>query len=157
RKEDWYFGFGDDPEGARYRLRRDGERWLCTFKQKKILDGIEENRETEFLVSDGEAFRLFLYSLGLTCLITKRKEGESWLVDGVTVELSRVNELGCFVELEVVLSDDAADSDIAAARGRLTALLGRLNVSPASIETRTYTEMIYETLFEIRPASGDAV
>ncbi len=156
-KEDWYFGFGDDPEEARYRLRRDDERWLCTFKQKKILDGIEENRETEFSVSDGEAFRLFLYSLGLRCLVTKQKEGESWLVDGVTVELSRVNELGYFVELEVVLTDDATDSDISAARSRLVALLDRMDVSPAAIETRTYTEMIYEALFETRSASGDSV
>ena len=157
RKEDWYFGFGDDPESARYRLRRDGERWLCTFKQKKILDGIEENRETEFSVSDGEAFRLFLYSMGLTCLVTQLKEGESWLVDGVTVELSRVNELGYFVELEVVLGDTATGSDISAARSRLLALLDRLDISPEAIETRTYTEMIYEALFEARPASGDTV
>ena len=64
-KEDEYFGYGETPERARYRLRRDGDAWICTFKEKRIHDGIEENRETEFTVSDGDAFRHMLESLGL--------------------------------------------------------------------------------------------
>jgi predicted adenylyl cyclase CyaB len=143
-KEDRYFGTGDAPEGARYRIRRDGEAWICTVKDKRIVAGIEENREIEFTVSDGDAFEAMLTTLGLRCLISKRKEGQSFFVDGLLVEVSHVRLLGWFVEVEVILPDDAGRDAIESARHRLLDMLKRLDVPPSAIESRSYNQMIYE-------------
>ncbi|MEX2442671.1 MAG: class IV adenylate cyclase [Alkalispirochaeta sp.] len=156
-KEDRYFGVGTTPEDARYRLRFDDNRWTCTFKQKEIRDGIEENHETEFDVSDGEAFESFLVSLGLRCIVTKRKEGESFRVDGVLAELSHVDYVGWFVELEVILTDESQPTAISGARSALTQLFQRLGLSLESVESRSYNRMIYEATSQGRIVSSDSV
>jgi adenylate cyclase class 2 len=143
-KEDRYFGTGDAPEGARYRIRRDGESWICTVKDKRIAEDIEENREIEFTVSDGDAFEAMLLTLGLRCLISKRKEGQSFVVDGVLVEVSHVRLLGWFVEVELILPDDSGREAINEARNRLLEMLRRLDVPQSAIESRSYNQMIYE-------------
>ncbi len=156
-KEDRYFGVGSVPEDARYRLRFDDNRWTCTFKQKEIREGIEENRETEFDVSDGDAFEAFLASLGLRCIVTKRKEGESFWVDSVLAELSHVNHVGWFVELEIMLEDESGPSAIADARTSLQELLQRLGLTAESVESRSYNQMIYEATSQGRIVSSDSV
>jgi len=156
-KEDRYFGVGTAPEDARYRLRFDDNRWTCTFKKKEIRDGIEENRETEFDVSDGDAFEAFLASLGLRCIVTKRKEGESFWVDSVLAELSYVDHVGWFVELEIMLTDESRPPAVADARTVLQELLQRLGLSPESIESRSYNQMIYEATSQGRIVSRDSV
>lgn len=145
-KEDWYFGPSADLESARYRLRRDGDAWIATFKDKRIYDGIEENTETEFTVSDGAAYRRLLHSLGLKAVIAKRKEGHSYIVDGVLVEVSRVEHLGWFVELELILPEEASREEIGGARDRLMELLRQLSISPSKIEPRSYNQMIHAQL-----------
>ncbi|MFW5693703.1 MAG: class IV adenylate cyclase [Alkalispirochaeta sp.] len=156
-KEDRYFGFGSTPEDARYRLRVDDTRWTCTFKQKTIRDGIEENHETEFDVSDGPAFEAFLASLGLRCIVTKRKEGESFRVDDVLAELSYVDHVGWFVELEVMLAEESRASAVADARTALQNLLQQLGLSADSIESRSYNQMIYEATSPEQIVSSDSV
>lgn len=156
-KEDRYFGTGSTPEYARYRLRFDDNRWICTFKRKEIYDGIEENHETEFEVSDGEAFELFLASLGLHCIITKRKEGESFRVDGVLAELSYVDHVGWFVELELILSDESQPAEVSAARDTLMQLLQQLHLSADALESRSYNRMIYEATSQGHIVSSDSV
>lgn len=156
-KEDRYFGTGATPEDARYRLRFDDNRWTCTFKKKEIHDGIEENHETEFDVSDGEAFEFFLASLGLHCIITKRKEGESFWVDGVLAELSYVDHVGWFVELELILSDDSRPPVVSDARSALMHVLQQLGLSADALESRSYNRMIYEATSQSQVVSGDSV
>ncbi|MFO8042415.1 MAG: class IV adenylate cyclase [Alkalispirochaeta sp.] len=156
-KEDRYFGTGSTPEDARYRLRFDDNRWTCTFKKKEIHDGIEENHETEFDVSDADAFEYFLASLGLQCIITKRKEGESFRVDGVLAELSYVDHVGWFVELEVILSDETQPNAVADARAALMQLLQRLGLTADSLESRSYNRMIYEATSQGHVVSRDSV
>jgi len=143
-KEDRYFGRSRDPKRSRFRLRRDGERWVCTYKQKDLVDRVEQNREVEFDVSDGGAFTTLAEELGFFVAVEKRKEGSEWLVDGVLVEVSDVRTLGHFVELELILPDGSDRDSLAAARQRLYALLDRIGIPSDRIETRPYTQMIYE-------------
>ncbi len=149
-KWDRYFGLPDNPERSLFRLRRDEGAFLCTFKKRKIKDSTEENEETEFEVSDDEAFCRFVRELGFDIVVEKRKVGTTWLVDGITVEVSDVNDLGRFLELELILPDgsdaDAADT----ARKRLFSLLRRLGISESALEERPYTQMIYENAIASR-------
>ncbi|MFP4153622.1 MAG: class IV adenylate cyclase [Alkalispirochaeta sp.] len=143
-KEDRYFGRSRDPKRSRFRLRRDGERWVCTYKQKTLVDRVEQNREVEFDVSDGDAFTSLAEELGFFVAVEKRKEGSEWTVDGIIVEVSNVFSLGHFVELELILQDESDPEELAAARRRLFALLERIGIPASRIETRPYTQMIYE-------------
>lgn len=156
-KRDDYFGPGDTLESARYRLRHDGDQYICTFKDKRIHDNIEENRETEFTISDPGAFRRFMESLGLTVVVSKRKEGSSFDVQGTLVELSHVEHLGWFVELERLLPDDADTSAIAQARTGLRDLLRQLDIPDAALESRSYNRMIHEALSRTTPAARNSV
>lgn len=145
-KHDRYYGQTERLAAARVRIRLDGNAAICTYKQKELSDGVEENRETEFTVSDADAFEYVLTQLGLRCVIEKHKTGASWIVDDVLVEVSTLNAIGDFVELEVILPDGASRSEIAHARERLFALLERLELSRDQVEPRAYTEMIREAL-----------
>jgi adenylate cyclase class 2 len=116
--------------------------WV-TYKVKEVRDGMEINDEREFSVSDGPAFEELLCRLGLTKGIEKRKQGWSWNREGNTVELSEVEGLGWFVELEILTAGDAGDLSVA--RTRLLSLLREIKVPEDRIEARYYTEMLRES------------
>lgn len=157
RKEDYYFGVLPSEGRSLFRLRNDDGQWVCTFKKKTLIDGIEHNHETEFSVSDGKAFRRLSEELGYSVIVEKRKTGASWHVDGVTVEVSEVNDLGTFIELELVLPDESTEEQLREARRRLVAVLERLDISIHKIETRPYTKMIYENLSAAQPSAGSSI
>jgi adenylate cyclase class 2 len=104
---------------------------------------MEINDEREFSVSDGDAFEELLRRLGLQKGMEKNKRGWAWIWDGVTMELTEVEGLGRFVELEIITDDDSNEA-IAAARTRLLALLRKIGVKKDRIEPRYYTEMLRE-------------
>jgi adenylate cyclase class 2 len=112
-----------------------------TFKRKELRGSMEVNDEREFTVSDGAVFEDLLSRLGLSKGIGKKKQGTAWVYDGITLELSLVEGLGWFVELEIVAGDDRPET-VAAARLRLLALLGKTGVGEEKMETRYYTEML---------------
>lgn len=145
-KEDWYYGVREELPETRFRLRRDADTHVCTHKQKTVRDGIEQSVETEFSVSDGDAFDRFARHLGFECLFVKRKTGERWIIEDLTLEVSDVNDLGTFVEIELILPTDASDGEIERSRDRVRTMLQRLAIPQSAIEERTYTQMIHEKL-----------
>ena len=154
-KIDRYFGPSDRLDEARCRIRHDNGEWICTYKEKTIEGGIEENNETEFRVSDGEALARFVGALGLHQVISKRKTGRAYRVDGVLVELSEVESAGTFVELELILEEDSPRIEVIRARRRLLSLLTRLGIDRSMIEPRPYNHIIDETLSKRRALPGD--
>ncbi|MDR0635913.1 MAG: CYTH domain-containing protein [Treponema sp.] len=120
-----------------------------TYKAKEVRDDIEVNHEREFTVSDGAVFEDLLTALGLIPIKRKRKTGWVWVYnndalnieDGITVELALLERLGYFIELEIIADNDAADT-VAAARGRLLALLDLLGIARNRIESRYYTDLL---------------
>ena len=143
-KEDRYFGAPGST--AQFRLRRDGGRLICTFKEKKVDDRFEVNRECEFGVSDETAFERFAAHLGYECVTEKRKVGRSWLVGAVRCELSEVSALGFFLELEIVLPEDSDEEERDRAKEQLFAMLSELGVDESNVEARPYTRMIHENI-----------
>jgi adenylate cyclase class 2 len=116
--------------------------WV-TYKVKEVRGGMEINDEREFSVSDGAAFEELLRRLGLQKDIEKNKRGWVWNCDGITTELTEVEGLGWFVELEIVADDDAGGT-VTSARTRLLALLRKIGIKKDRIEPRYYTEMLRE-------------
>lgn len=135
---------GDGPApnlGSGVRIRREGAAATVNFKRKEVRSGMEVNDEREFRVSDADAMGELLSRLGLGVWIRKRKSGRAWDWEGMTIELSEIEGLGTFVELEILSErDDAAT--VAAARSRLLEGLRRCGVGEDRIEGRYYTEML---------------
>lgn len=147
----WFFsGAGRSVLPSGVRIRRETktdpagrvscELWV-TFKVKEVREGLEINDEREFSVSDGAAFEALLRRLGLEKGMEKTKRGRAWNCEGIAAELTEVEGLGWFVELEIIAGDDSGGT-VAAARARLLALLEKIGVPTDRIEPRYYTEML---------------
>lgn len=127
----------EDPRGI---LR---ESIYVTYKSKKIQNGIEINDEREFQVSQATAFEEFLIHLGFKESIKKRKKGSSFDYNGMTVELTEVEGLGWFVELEILLPEKE-NKNTENEMKKLLCFLDLLEIPRGSIESRSYTAMLAE-------------
>jgi adenylate cyclase class 2 len=128
---------------------------LVTYKAKEVRGSMEINDEKEFSVKAPPgggaggaeaalgAFEGLLEMLGLKPGMSKKKRGRSWKYGNITVELSDVEGLGCFLELEILADDDEPET-VELARRSLLGLLGLTGVSEDRIETRYYNEMLAE-------------
>jgi adenylate cyclase class 2 len=86
--------------GRALRVRRVGDRSLLTFKGPARWEGaIKHRQEIELEVSSSETIAELLHALGFAPWIRYEKRRESWILDGVRVELDRT-PIGDFVELE---------------------------------------------------------
>ena len=143
-KHDVYFR---TPSGQRYfRLRTQGEKQIVTIKKKTVFQGVEENEETEFTVSDRENFLAFLEALGCTVYIEKTKRSRVYRDKDLTVELSHIGDLGWFLEIEKLTVESISDRERREIRERLLGLLDDLGVGRKRIEGRYYIEMLAEKL-----------
>lgn len=127
-----------------FRLRRDADSLVCTYKEKTVADGVEVNLEREFDVSDEEAFVGLIERLGCTPLVDKHKRGRQYEYHGLTVELSEVAGLGTFLEIERLVPDDADEAARDAAAAEVRAALESFGVSAGAIEERPYTRMLLD-------------
>ncbi|MDR2518236.1 MAG: class IV adenylate cyclase [Spirochaetaceae bacterium] len=135
----------EDTQGAVTRAVR------VTYKHKEIRGSVEVNDEHEFSVSDDRPFEDLLIRLGFVRGSCKHKRGWSWDYAPVTAELSFVEGLGWFVELEILADSDRPEV-VQAARASLLAALDAVGVGAEHIETRYYTEMLLHK--RISAASG---
>lgn len=134
---DWRFVRGTKG----FRLRKDGEKALVTFKQKRNDGGIEINKETEFQVSDAAGFEALVQRIGCEPFYNKRKTGAAYDYDGCTVELVAIEGLGDFIEIERLIEKDEP-AEIALAQGSIRAILAMSGVPEGEIEGRSYSELI---------------
>ena len=124
-----------------FRLRADGEKSIVTFKAKRNEGGIEINRETEFEVSDPDAFTSLVERIGCEPFYRKHKTGRAYDYDGFTIELVQVEGLGDFIEVEKLLDNDDPET-VAVVLGSLKGILARAGVPESDIEGRGYSELI---------------
>lgn len=143
-KQDTYFCRVDDStEDTLFRLRRLGDSAVVTHKKKSFIGACEINGETEFSVSDPEAFVDLVTNLGFRPCIEKRKIGCAWKIGGMTIELSDVPPLGAFIEIEIVLDPVTAhDGAVAQATDEIIHTLSRLGIPESAIEKRYYNSLL---------------
>jgi len=165
KEEDIYFTFAHASgyQWHRFRLRTIGRQSIVTVKvpsspASERGAGIEANREYEFEVSNPEAFKVFCQEFGFRVLIEKRKQVKRYLLKPaeklfarpVIIELNHVENLGDFIELETLVEKD---EEVPRASAFLNSLLTLLGVPRAKIETRAYTEMLYQKRRQLSPKS----
>lgn len=138
-KEDTYFRFPGKKET--FRLRKQGEENIVTLKKKHREHGIEENLETEFTVSDGNAFENLVFEIGCPVYVKKRKTTDAFDAGGITVELSSVEKLGWFVEIEKLVHSDNRKAK-ETAKEEIMKILDFLQIPREKVEPRYYTELL---------------
>ncbi|MCA1754987.1 MAG: class IV adenylate cyclase [Spirochaeta sp.] len=145
-KSDRYFSVTCGESPVEFRLRQDGERTVFTHKAKKIHDGIETSQENEFDVPEPRAFERFIHTLGAHEYIRKEKIGRRFRSGDMVLELSEVVGLGDFLELELLVSEEAAGEPArhAACVRRLHTMLDELELSRSRIEATPYTVLLAE-------------
>ncbi len=141
-KSDRYFRRPADAErDTSFRLRRDNDGAVVTFKEKRPRDGVEYNRERESGVDDADVFLELVERVGCIEYASKIKNGLEFRSDGMTVELVRVKGLGSFLEIEIIEhTSDASVHEQAALKIR--AFLGRTGISEGQIEERSYVDLL---------------
>lgn len=111
------------------------------FKKKERRTDMEVNVENEFDISDTAAFEKLMLHLGLVKGHSKQKKGWSWKYEDITIELSEIQGLGWFCELEIIAEYDDPDFT-AQSRNRLCEVLQKTGIDSSRIESRYYMEML---------------
>lgn len=139
---------------VRVRLRDENDTITLTYKRKETRNGLEVNDEQECTVSDRKTIEVLLADIGFKPFLTKIKRTRSFTVSSdcgnsgesvpaVTAEISLVEPLGWFLELEILLEEtDPDEKTIEKARKRLLQVLADCGVGEESIEHRYYSEML---------------
>jgi adenylate cyclase class 2 len=109
----------------------DAETVFLTYKGPLVDADSKTREEHEMAVGDADTIRGILSGLGYEPAATVTKERERYELDGCTVTLDHVAEVGAFVEVE--LETEAADTQetdaaIDAARERAIDILDRLGL-----------------------------
>jgi adenylate cyclase class 2 len=126
------------------RIRRKGAAAYLTYKGPKLDATTKTRREIDLPLAQGaadvEEWESLLEALGFTPVTEVRKRRRKALVDWegrrVEVSLDEVEEVGTFVELEVVTTPD----DVGPARDCIAALAAHLGLS--ANERRSYLELL---------------
>ncbi len=126
------------------RIRFDGSEAVVTQKQKTVENGLESNVEREFSVSHAENFLHLLETSGYRYFIDKVKIGRAYIMDDFLIELSRIEDLGVFIEIEKVFEGPVAPQIVKQTEARIRKCLAILGISDSAIEQKAYTRMLAE-------------
>jgi adenylate cyclase, class 2 len=140
--EYWHGQSWRDARGTKgFRLRKDDGKAVVTFKRKTYLEGMEVNNETEFEVSDPDAFNALAERLDCERYYSKHKRGTAYGYDSCTIELVTVDGLGAFIEIECLIEGEDT-ALVNEAKARVRSILAKAGVPESRIEGRGYSELI---------------
>ena len=122
------------------RIRHTGDECRITYKGKRQAAESKTRREIEFLLPDARQAAQLLEALGFRPVVQVRKQRQRaslyWNNHGVEISLDNVEEVGQFVELELMAEDETAE----AASNVLHSLANELGL--AGEERRSYLELL---------------
>ena len=133
--------FAETDEAVRVRVETDHEASVAKLTYKgPLLDSESKTREEhETVVADEDAVRGILDGLGFEPAATVEKDRVFYTLDGYTVTLDAVTDLGEFVEIETEVETEA---EIPAARDRARDLLSDLGVDYDDTIRTSYLGML---------------
>lgn len=152
-KSDVYWTQNRIGHPEKIRLREEtGKPLTATYKRKEVRQNqIEVNDEIEFSIgsiADNEAaakekaaFEFFLNASGYSPTMHKHKETKSWKFEDVIIEISYVDKLGDYIEIEIMSETDNPEAT-QKTHDKLLLVLKKCGVPEEDIETRYYSEML---------------
>jgi adenylate cyclase, class 2 len=103
--------FGRTDEALRVRYTND--RAVITYKGAKIRNaGLKAREELNNAVESGQVFERMLDRLGFTKTAEVNKWRENYRLGSAMISLDSVEELGTFVEIEIMAEDERPDATI---------------------------------------------
>ena len=123
-----------------------------TTKKTSTSEAGEDNEEYEFQAPLAEKDRaiMFFHALGYEDFFIKKKDGWEWMDGDAHVELLSVNDLGWFLEIEILLPFGSSDDEAEEARKRIDAIMKNAGVSRSDYEMKSYREMILGSEYGIQ-------
>ncbi|MGL1893405.1 MAG: class IV adenylate cyclase [Spirochaetaceae bacterium] len=142
-KEDIYLKGIDSVSGLEkgIRLRRVGSESIVTYKERSHQEKVEVNLEKEFNIDDPDNFLFIIDKLGYKPYIRKSKRGYLYIKDGINIELSYVDGLGDFVEIENIVN---SKEEVKEATKDIYKILDDLKISRDFIEDKFYVQMLQD-------------
>jgi predicted adenylyl cyclase CyaB len=126
----------------KFRLRQEtGRPAVATAKARSLQDdGTEVNQETEFEVSDPRAFERFaLEHLGWSIQVDKTKRTWAFSAQKLTIEVSEVEGLGWFFEVERLIEKKA---NLREAEKMIDQAFEEFGRFLSAVESRPYTALL---------------
>lgn len=152
-KSDVYWTQARVGHSQKVRLREETDKPLTVnYKKKEIRSNqIEVNDEYEFTIGAGaseedakrekQSFEVFLTSAGFLPMMVKHKDTKRWNFEDTVIEISYIDKLGDFIEIEILAETDDPEKT-KAAHEKLLRTLAKAGVPEENIETRYYTDML---------------
>ncbi len=142
-KADQYFRVGDSVHPA-LRIRRFNDHMEFTAKKNSKNEAGENNLEYEIQLGLDQYDNavMFFRALGYEEYFIKLKKGYEWTYDGTHIELLKVNDIGWFLEMEILLPFDSSEELLSESAIKLHRLLHQFSLSEGDIENRSYRSMI---------------
>ncbi len=112
-----------------------------TYKGPRIEAASKSRKEHETVVADGEAIAKLLSGLGFEPAATVEKERQRYRLDGWTLTLDTIEELGEFLEVE---RDVKTAADVEGVREEATTLLEDLDLDPSDQIRTSYLGLLLE-------------
>ena len=158
-KTDCYWSFGKKTLRIRREQTAGKETVFVTHKLKKYTGAIETNRELEFElpVTAVPVFTAMLENLGFICTAKKQKDTKVFIPrsglfkeetlagsKALSIELSVIEPIGTFLEIEVLYQNEGAvdERHIHNARTIFDTILTVLEIPQSAIEPRPYNELL---------------
>jgi adenylate cyclase class 2 len=115
-----------------------------TYKGPLVDDVSKTREEFETAVEDGAAMGEVFERLGFAPAVTVAKRREFWTLDGVTVTVDDVHDVGSFVEVET----ETDESGVEAARERVADVLRALDLDPDDQIRTSYLGLLLDSRTE---------
>jgi adenylate cyclase class 2 len=134
--------FAETDEALRVRREGDdGSTTRVTYKGPLVETASKTRREIETGVADADRFDRVLDALGFSPAATVEKERERYALDGYTVTLDTVADLGEFVEIE----REAAESAVGTVREGAVDRLRDLGLDPDEQIRTSYLGLLLDS------------
>jgi len=135
--------FGKTDEAMRVRYTNDHA--VITYKGAKLQSyGLKAREELNTAVESGEVFEQILVRLGFTMTTEVNKWRENYRLGNAAISLDSVEELGTFVEIEIVTEEDSKN-----ATTEIDRIAKEIGVSGEPILT-SYLELLLVKRSEVR-------
>lgn len=137
---DWYFDTAD-------RTLHKQNKSLCVRTMEPsginlwIVKGPESDRCEATNITDSAKARSMLETMGYEVVLTAKKRRSIYFVQQFHITVDSLAELGDFAEFAVMTDDKSL---LAEYRINLAALAAKLGLTPTSLETRSYRQLLQE-------------
>ncbi|WP_300370003.1 class IV adenylate cyclase [Brachyspira sp.] len=123
------------------RLRTEHGGYTFCTKERTLIEGVEVNEEIEVKVSKKKARFIINFLSKLQKYkeyVRKEKKGYAFIYKNALVEISKIKNLGDFIEIEFLNSEETVENQV----HKLKSILKELGIDENSIETKPYIELL---------------